>query len=92
MRFVVRTAPGVLELNWMWLPTFIGLNNGLKKRIEEELAPLLEGKELTEDLIDAASDRVIEIVCGLHSALPGLRDYLDAVKFVDDSAPVAPSA
>lgn len=85
MRFVVRTGPGVLELNWMWLPTFIGMNNGLKKRIEEELAPLLEGKELTEDLLDSASARVVEIICKMHTALPGLRDYLDAIKFVDDT-------
>jgi len=69
----------------MWLPTFIGLNNSFKKRIEDELAPLLQGKELTEDLLDAASDRVIDILCESHKSLPGLRDYLDAIKFVEDT-------
>jgi hypothetical protein len=84
MRFVVRTSPGVVELNFMWLPTFVGMNTQLKKRIESELAPKLEGQEMSDDVLDAAHDRVVEIICDMHKALPGLRDYLDAVKFVQD--------
>lgn len=87
MRFVVRTAPGVLELSWMWLPAFCGLNNQLKKHIEDQLKPLLEGQELTDDLLDAAHERVIEIICTHFPTIAGLRDYLDAVKFVDDVNP-----
>lgn len=90
MRFIVRTGPGVVELNYMWLPTFCGLNAQLKKRIEEELAPALQGKEMTDEVLDAASDRVVDILCEMHEALPGLRDYLDAIKFVQDKPVTSP--
>ena len=39
MRFVVQTGPGVVELNWMWLPTFIGLSTQAKTLLEQRLAP-----------------------------------------------------
>lgn len=89
MRFVVRTGPGVVELNWMWLPVFCGQSTVLRQRIEKELAPELAGKELTDAVLDAASDRVIDIICTVHSALPGLRHYLDSIKFVEDKTVTA---
>jgi hypothetical protein len=82
MRLVVMPEPGVTELAWMWMPTFIGLNNMLKKEIEVEISKWLVGKLATDDVLDAAHDKVIEIVCEKFP-LPGLRDYLDALKFVE---------
>lgn len=83
MRFVVATAPGVVELAYMWLPQFAGMDPHLKAVIENDLAARLVGKEMTEEVLDAAHDRVIELICETHPSLPGLRDYLDAVKFVE---------
>lgn len=82
MRAVVVTDPGKLELSFMWLPTFIGQDNRLKKEIEEKLAPDLVGKELTEETLDFAHDRVVEFICEKYK-ITGLRDYLDALKFVE---------
>jgi hypothetical protein len=84
MRFVVQTEPGVVEFNWMWAPTFIGMDNNLKKKLEKELGSELEGKPATDEVLDWAHDRVIDIICKHHHALPGLRDYLDSLKFVGD--------
>ena len=81
MRFVTETEPGVIELTWMWLPTFIGMSTAMKKEIESRVAPLLVGKPATDDVLGAAHDRVIEIICEKYQ-LPGLKDYLEAVKFV----------
>lgn len=86
MRFVIRTSPGVVELNWMWMPAFLAHDAALKKRIEDELAPLLTGKELTEDLLDAAHEHALDVMCAWHKSLTSLRDYLDAIKFVDERA------
>jgi hypothetical protein len=86
MRFVVRTGPGVVELNWMWLPTFLGHDAHLKKRLDDALQPLLVGKSLDDETLDVAHEKVIDIICETHKAIPSLRDYLDAVKFVTEKA------
>lgn len=83
MRAVVRTAPGVVELNWTWLPTWIGMNAQLKKELEERLAPKLEGRPL-EEALDDAHEMVIEFLVEKFPALKGMRDYLDALKYVED--------
>lgn len=84
MRLVLRTGPGVVEFNFMWAPAFIAYDNALKKHIEETLGPELVGQELTEGVLDTAHDRALDLICERHAALPGLRDYLDAIKFVQD--------
>ena len=81
MRLVTSTDPGVLELSYMWLPTFIGLDAILQKQLEETLAKDLSGKEVTEELLDWAHARVMDLICERYP-LEGLRDYLDSVKFV----------
>ena len=83
MRAVIRTAPGVVELNFMWLPTFVGMNAQLKKEIEERLKPKLEGRPL-EETLDDAHEMVIDFLVERFPALTGLRDYLDAMKYVTE--------
>lgn len=72
---------GVLELNYMWLPTFIGMNVALKRDIEKDLAAKFQGRpetdlaQMHEELIDYLVTKV---------PLPGFRDYLDGIKFVQE--------
>ena len=84
MRTVVFTDPGVLELNWMWLPTWIGMNSKMKQEIEREVAPMVEGQALTDKDLDRINARVIEIIT---SKIPfkGVEDYLDGLKFIDEA-------
>lgn len=82
MRTVVVTGPGVVELNWMWLPTFIGSSADTKKKLEDELQEHVVGKQLTEATLDDINDLVIDALEDLHPAVEGLRDYLDGLKFV----------
>lgn len=86
MRAVVSTEPGKLELNFMWLPTFIGMDSALKAELEKKLGPELVGKPMTDEVLDAAHERVLDIICERHKAIAGLRDYLDAIKFVDEAS------
>lgn len=65
----------------MWLPTFVGMNAQLKKEIEERLAPKLKGRPL-EEAMDDAHEMVIKFLEERFPALKGLRDYLDALKYV----------
>lgn len=82
MRLVERTAPGQLGLNYMWLPTWIGMNAALIREIEEHLTPLIVGKDLTEETLDAASRAVMDYLTNRFSHQAGLEDYLDGLKFV----------
>jgi hypothetical protein len=82
MRLVVKSGPGTVEVAYMWLPTFLGMNSVLMQTIEAEVMPKLVGKDLTDDVLEEANELVLDIICRVHP-LPGLRDYLDALKFVE---------
>lgn len=81
MKLVVPVGPGEVELNYMWLPTFIGMDTNVKKLIEEKVGPELVGKELTEDTLQFAHDLIVDTLCDRYK-IEGLRDYLDSIKFV----------
>ncbi len=83
MRAVVMTEPGVLELNYMWLPTFIGMNTALKGEIEKTLAPQLEGMPMDEATLDWAHEQVVSFLEKRFTHVTGLRDLLDSLKFLD---------
>jgi hypothetical protein len=81
MRFVLLEDNGVLTLNFMWLPTWIGMNASLKKEIEKALSEKFVGRPSTD--LDAMHEEVIDF---LVTKFPhaGLRDYLDGIKFVQE--------
>lgn len=81
MRLVVATGRGQVELSYMWLPTWIGLNGALKNELEGAVRHQIEGKPLDEETLDMAHEAVMSF---LEAKFPieGLRDYLDALKFV----------
>lgn len=83
MRAVVRTDEGVLELNWQWLPTWVGMNHMLKADIERELSQKIVGREMTEETLNDIHDMIIDYLeARFGENIEGLRDYLDGLKFV----------
>lgn len=82
MRLVDRTGPGTLGLNFMWLPTFVGMNTQLIKEIESAISDGIVGKPLDEGTLDAAHHAVIEFLSSKFPHIKGMFDYLDGVKFV----------
>lgn len=82
MRTVVRTADGVIELNYIWLPTWIGMNNKIKKELEDRLKDKIVGMPITESTMDDMNDMVIDELVAINPAVDGLRDYLDGLKYV----------
>lgn len=82
MRLVDRTGPGVIGLNYMWLPVFIGMNEPLVREIEAYMAPALVGMPLDDAALDLAAAKVLEFLEKRFPHIPGLFDYLDGLKFV----------
>lgn len=82
MRFIQRTGPGKLELNWTWLPTWVGMNEALIREIEEMLSATIVGQDLTEELLDLAHQAVLEILVNKFPSMTGLFEYLDGIKYV----------
>jgi hypothetical protein len=82
VRYIAVTGKGEVELRYMWLPTFIGMDPHLSRKIEEKVSPMLIGKEATDTLLEEAHEAVIDLICE-HHKIPGLRDFLDALKFVE---------
>lgn len=86
MRFVIRPEPGVVAVNYMWLPTWLGMNSITKNELERKLKDKVLGRPLTDELLDEVHEMVIDAICEEHQAIEGLRDYLDGVKFVKFTA------
>lgn len=82
MRLVVSPEDGVVELNYTWLPVWIGINTSLKNDLEKAIGDQLVGKPLTEESLDEAHDMVVDFFVQRFPQMKGLRDYLDALKFV----------
>ena len=55
MLLVVK-VDGVTELNWMWMPSWIGMNRDLRERMQKELNGMVVGKtyEQAHELIPGA--------------------------------------
>jgi len=82
MRFIERTGPGQLGLNYMWLPTWIGMNTQLLKELETAISSHIVGKPLDEDTLDAAHYLILDELERRFPNNAGLREYLDGIKFV----------
>jgi hypothetical protein len=86
MRFTVWIPEALtLELNYMWHPTFIGMNPILKKELEDAIMPMVQNKELTETLLDEVDRAILELLVQKFP-IDGLADYLCALSRVKDSA------
>lgn len=81
-RLIVVSEGGQTELNFMWLPVWLGMDPYLREELEKYVAPKIEGRELTDDTLDEAHEHILDFFEQRYPALVGLRDYLDAMKLV----------
>lgn len=82
MRAVTSPEPGVVEINWQWLPTFLGMNRELIQQIEQGVKDSIQGQDLTEENLDRFHDMIIDAIVALFPRIEGLRDFLDGLKYV----------
>lgn len=84
MRIAQVAKDGALELNWMWLPTFIGQNYMVLKELErfwKDQYP--EGVANTPEELDKLHDITIDWFSQKFK-LPGLGKYLSAITYVQE--------
>ena len=67
--FEFNKAIGVLEFNYMWVPTCIGMNSALKAEIEELIAPLVVNEPFSADLILKIEEETLKL---LYKRFPGI--------------------
>lgn len=85
MRLVDRTGPGQLGLNYMWLPTFIGMHTSLVAEIDAAVAKAVTGLPLDETSLDIAERAAHAFLEQRFPNIAGLFDYIDGLKFVTNN-------
>lgn len=87
MKLVVETDPGVIELNWMWLPTWLGHNAEFKKEVELHILEWVKSQGMvttsSEDL-ERMSNEVLHFILMKFPEPRGLDLFLKALRHVDD--------
>lgn len=84
MLAVVRTAPGVIEVNYLWLPTWIGMNAVLMRDVEEHLkSHIVMGQPLNEETLRGLHDEVVLYLSTRFNSLDGLGKYLNGLAAVE---------
>jgi hypothetical protein len=82
---VVEIAPGELQINYAWLPNWLGLDRAVVEELEEKvLVPLLESAQF-ENADQACLEghyRVCKYLAAKFPQHEGLFNFLDALKFV----------
>lgn len=81
MRAVTKVDTGVVEVNYMWLPTWIGMNSLLLEEIGKEVKGKLVGKTM-EDGLELGHQAVLNYLVNRFPEMTGLREYLDGLKLV----------
>jgi len=87
MLAVVRVARGVVEVNYMWLPSWIGLNTQLLADVGKHMQGKAQGKVLNEDTMKALHMEVVEYLCARFPTVEGLYEYLNGLRAVSPTEP-----
>lgn len=82
MRLIYISGPGEICLNYMWLPSWLGMSSQIKADIEKDLQQSLCGMPMDDAGLDKAHTLVLDYLEKKFPSIVGFRDYLDAVKFV----------
>jgi hypothetical protein len=84
MRLVQFAKDGAVELNWMWLPTFIGQNQLVLRELGKAWTEKFKGQlELTEMSLDIIHEFTLDWLQEKFK-IPGLRQYLSAIVDVQE--------
>jgi hypothetical protein len=80
---VVNVDGSRLELNFMWLPTFISQNMHVMRELEQEWRRTFSSYPATEENLDVIHDWTIGWLANRFN-IPGLITYLSAIKEVKE--------
>lgn len=71
------------ELNFMWLPTFIGQNFNIMRELEKAWASEFAGRVVSSKLLDEIHHWTLDWLCS-RFPVEGLSTYLKAIEHVKD--------
>jgi len=82
MHLFFEAEPGVLEVRYTWLPSFIGLNTQLLNELAVEAGKVAVGRPLDEALFHELDTLAVGIITKrlAHGALPALFEALLALE------------
>lgn len=84
MRLVHVAEDGALELNYMWLPSFIGTNFYLQVKLKSAWKRMFpDGVPNDERSLDEVHERTIDWFCE-QLPIKGLRSYLSAISNIEE--------
>jgi hypothetical protein len=82
MRLITIEEPGVLAVSWTWLPAWLGMQSTLINEVSAVVKPKVEGRPLTEELLDEAHAEVVDFLCSRFPAIVGLREHLESIRHI----------
>lgn len=78
---VILLRGDVLEINWMWLPTFISQNRAVMRQLQKEGLKEFKGMHATNDELDRIHKWTLDWICKKFP-IDGLMNYLEAIEKV----------
>lgn len=82
MRLVVATDEGTIAINYVWLPTWIGMNNVLLTELGEKLMGEFKNMPITDEVL-CEMDYRAKMFLIERLSMPSLRHLLDALEKVE---------
>ena len=82
MDLVIPTGDGNVEINFSWLPTWLGLNQPMLSQISSKMFESFVGRTIDAECIAQMNTEVIRLLCEEFSAINGLDTLLKALEHV----------
>ena len=79
IRLIVGTDPQTVEINYTWLPTWLGLNEQLISKLADRIRPLAVGRVIDDDTLTVLENRLILLLVQEFPYIEGLDVLLRAV-------------
>jgi hypothetical protein len=79
LRLVVATDPETVEINYTWLPTWLGLNEQLLRKLADRIRPVVVGRPLDDATLALAECTLIMLLMDEFSYIEGLEEVLRSV-------------
>ena len=86
MKTVVCTSPGVMEVNYMWLPCWLGMNSMLMEELNQHVAKSGVVGLPASEAEEKAHEVAVDFLVARYPRLKNLRQYLNSISEVTDDA------
>lgn len=74
--------PGITQLNFMWLPTWLGMNGPFQADLKAKLGEKFVGMPVNDETLAIMSAAVLDAIVDKYPGVTGLRQYLEALEHV----------